>query len=79
MNTKNFSSYDLSLTGAKNFNGYSQASPEVYYFSFITSYKKRSKLVFIPFEDTPLLNKARAKLIGSRSGYWADGTQTDSL
>ena len=33
----------------------------------------------IPFEDTPLLNKARAKLIGSRSGYWADGTQTDSL
>jgi len=81
MNTKNFSVYDLSLVGAKNFNGYSQASPEVYYFSFITSTtKKDSKTSFqIPFEDTPLLNKARAKLIGSRSGYWADGTQTDSL
>tara|TARA_B100000609_G_scaffold102204_1_gene81233 strand:- start:341 stop:1501 length:1161 start_codon:yes stop_codon:yes gene_type:complete len=81
MNTKNFSSYDLSLVGAKDFNGYSQASPEVYYFSFITSTTKQDpKTRFqIPFEDTPLLNKARAKLIGSRSGYWADGTQTDSL
>ena len=81
MNTKNFSSYDLSLAGAKDFNGYSQASPEVYYFSFVTSTtKKDPKTRFqIPFEDTPLLNKARAKLIGSRSGYWADGTQTDSL
>ena len=81
MNTKNFSAYDLSLAGAKELNGFSQASPEVYYFSFITSTtKKDPKTSFqIPFEDTPLLNKARAKLIGSRSGYWADGTQTDSL
>ena len=81
MKTKNFSVYDLSLAGAKDFNGYSQASPDIYYFSFITSTtKKDPKTRFqIPFEDTPLLNKARAKLIGSRSGYWADGTQTDSL
>ena len=81
INTKNFSAYDLSLPGAKDFNGYSQASPDVYYFSFITSTtKKDEKTSFhVPFENTPLLNKARAKLIGSRSGYWADGTQTDSL
>ena len=32
----------------------------------------------MPFDDTPLLNKARSKLIGSRSGYWDDGSQTDS-
>lgn len=81
INTKNFSAYDLSLPGAKDFNGYSQASPDVYYFSFITSTtKKDEKTSFhVPFDNTPLLNKARAKLIGSRSGYWADGTQTDSL
>ncbi len=81
MKTKNFSAYDLSIVGAKEFNGFSQASPDVYYFSFITSTtKKDPKTNFqIPFEDTPLLNKARAKLLGSRSGYWSDGTQTDSL
>ena len=79
--TKNFSSYDLSLDGARNFNGYSQVSPEVYYFSFVTSTTKVDEKTgfHIPFEYTPLLNKARAKMIGSRSGYWPDGTQTDSL
>ena len=79
--TKNFSSYDLSLNGARDFNGYSQVSPEVYYFSFVTSTTKVDEKTgfHIPFEYTPLLNKARAKMIGSRSGYWLDGTQTDSL
>ena len=79
--TKNFSVYDLSLSGAKDFNSYSQTSPEVYYFSFITSTTKRDKKTsfHVPLDDTPLLNKARAKLIGSRSGYWDDGKQTDSL
>ena len=79
--TKNFSSYDLSLTGARDLNGYSQVSPEVYYFSFVTSTTKVDEKTgfHIPFEYTPLLNKARAKMIGSRSGYWLDGTQTDSL
>ena len=79
--TKNFSSYDLSLDGARDFNGYSQVSPEVYYFSFVTSTTKVDEKTgfHIPFEYTPLLNKARAKMIGSRSGYWLDGTQTDSL
>ena len=79
--TKNFSSYDLSLNGARDLNGYSQVSPEVYYFSFVTSTTKVDEKTgfHIPFEYTPLLNKARAKMIGSRSGYWLDGTQTDSL
>mgnify|MGYP001163829194 FL=1 len=81
ISTKNFSVYDLSLDGAKEFNSYSQASPEVYYFSFITSTTKRDKTTsfHVPLDDTPLLNKARAKLIGSRSGYWDSGKQTDSL
>tara|TARA_B100001248_G_scaffold195340_1_gene150097 strand:- start:210 stop:1403 length:1194 start_codon:yes stop_codon:yes gene_type:complete len=81
VSTRNFSVYDLSLSGAKDFNGYSQASPDVYYFSFITSSTKRDKNTsfHVPLDNTPLLNKARAKLIGSRSGYWDDGNQTDSL
>ncbi len=81
INTKNFSAYDLSLDGAKDFNGYSQASPNVYYFSFVTSTTRKNKKtgLHIPNENTPLLNKARAKLIGSRTGYWIDGTKTDSL
>ena len=80
INTKNFSAYDLSLGGAKDFNSYAQASPDVYYFSFITSSTRRDKKTFfhVPLDNTPLLNKARAKLIGSRSGYWDDGGQTDS-
>ena len=80
MNTKNFSTYDLSLSGAKNFNGYSQASPDVYYFSFVTSTTKKDQKnnFHVPFDNTPLLNKARARLIGSRSGYWNEGKQTDS-
>ncbi len=78
--TKNFSSYDLSLDGAKDFNRYAQASPDVYYFSFVTSTTKVDKKTgfHIPLDNTPLLNKARAKMIGTRSGYWLDGTQTDS-
>ena len=80
MNTKNFSTYDLSLSGAKDFNGYSQASPDVYYFSFVTSTTKKDQKnnFHVPHDNTPLLNKARARLIGSRSGYWNEGKQTDS-
>ena len=77
---QNFSTYDLSLSGAKDFNGYSQVSPDVYYFSFVTSTTKKDQKnnFHVPFDNTPLLNKARARLIGSRSGYWSEGKQTDS-
>ena len=30
-------------------------------------------------ENTSILIKTRSKLLGSRSGYWADGSKTDSL
>ena len=78
--TRNFSAYDLSIGGAKDFNSYVQASPDIYYFSFITSSTRRDKKTgfHVPLDNTPLLNKARAKLIGSRPGYWDDGGQTNS-
>ena len=81
INTNNFSAYDLSLDGAMELNGYLQASPEIYYFSFVTSttYQDEKTGLQLPVNDTPLLNKARAKLIATRSGYWLDGSQTDTL
>ena len=52
----------------------------MYYFSFVTSTTKKDQKnnFHVPFDNTPLLNKARARLIGSRSGYWNEGKQTDS-
>ncbi|MBA64340.1 MAG: lipase [Candidatus Marinimicrobia bacterium] len=81
INTNNFSTYDLSLDGAMELNGYLQASPEIYYFSFVTSttFRDEKTGLQLPIDDTPLLNKARAKLIATRSGYWLDGEQTDTL
>ncbi len=78
--TKNISAWDLSLDGAKELNSFLQASPDIYYFSWVTSTTdiKDGSNLHIPLVDTPLLIRSRAKLIGSRSGYWNDGTPTDS-
>ncbi len=78
--TKNISSWDLSLDGAKELNGFLQASPEIYYFSFITTTTVLDDHTGLhtTTSDTPLLIRSRAKLMGSRSGYWPDGSPTDS-
>ena len=78
--TKNISSWDLSLDGAKELNGYLIASPDIYYFSLVTSTTKtklKSKY-HTPSKGTSIITRSRAKLIGSRSGYWGDGSSTDS-
>ena len=79
--TKNISSWDLSLDGAKELNNFLQASPDVYYFSIVTSTTERreSSLNHDPVESTSILIKTRSKLLGARSGYWSDGAKTDSL
>ncbi len=79
--TKNISSWDLSLDGAKELNGLLQASPDVYYFSIVTSTTKKRSTVsnHDPVEGTSILIKTRSKLLGSRFGYWSDGSKTDSL
>ena len=78
--TQNISAWDLSLDGAKELNGYLQASADIYYFSFITTTTVLNKETGLhnTLPKTPLLIKSRAKLIGSRSGYWSDGSPTDS-
>jgi len=78
--SKNMSSWDLSIPGAQEMNGFCQANPDVYYFSITnkTTEKKIDSPNHIPIKGTSLLTKTRAKLLGSRTGYWADGTPTDS-
>ena len=79
--TRNISSWDLSLDGAKELNTRLQASADVYYFSIVTSTteKRESSHNHDPVDDTSILIKTRSKLLGARSGYWADGSKTDSL
>ena len=79
--TQNISSWDLSLDGAKELNNFLQASPDVYYFSIVTSTTERreSSLNHDPVESTSILIKTRSKLLGARPGYWSDGSKTDSL
>ena len=79
--TKNISSWDLSLDGAKELNNHLQASADVYYFSIVTSTTEKREYSpnHDPVENTSILIKTRSKLLGSRSGYWADGSKTDSL
>ncbi len=78
--TKNISSWDLSLAGAKELNGILLADPEVYYFSLVTSTtkKKPNSNNHFPSKETSIITKSRAKLLGSRPGYWGDGSSTDS-
>ena len=78
--TKNISSWDLSLEGAKELNGVLMADPDVYYFSLVTSTTKRktNSINHVPSKGTSIITKSRAKLIGSRSGFWGDGSSTDS-
>ena len=79
--TKNISSWDLSLDGAQELNGFLQAAPDVFYFSFITSTTQRQSdsQNHIPIDGTSILTRTRSKLLGSRVGYWSDGSKTDSL
>ena len=79
--TRNISSWDLSLDGAMELNNRLQASAEVYYFSIVTSTTKKREFGpnHDPVGNTSILIKTRSKLLGSRSGYWADGSKTDSL
>jgi len=79
--TKNISSWDLSLDGARELNGFLQASPDVYYFSIVTSTTKKRMTGpnHDPVDGTSILIRTRSKLLGSRSGYWSDGSKTDSL
>ncbi len=79
-NTKNISSWDLSLEGARQLNTFLQADPQVYYFSYVLSATHLDSATGrqVPDEGMSLILQAKARLIGSQTAYWADGTATDS-
>ena len=78
--TKNISSWDASLDGAKAMNNYAVASADIFYFSILTSIteKNADSHFHSPVRSAPLLIRARAKILGTQVGYWQDGTNTDS-
>ena len=78
--TKNISSWDASLDGAKAMNNYAVASADIFYFSILTSIteKNADNHFHSPVRSAPLLIRARAKILGTKAGYWQDGTNTDS-
>ena len=78
--TRNISSWDLSLIGAKEINNYAILKNDVYYFSISTSITKKNikNDWHSPQKDASLLIQARARIIGKRKGYWEDGLETDS-
>jgi len=78
--TKNISSWDASLDGAKVMNNYAVASADIFYFSILTSIteKNADNHFHSPVRSAPLLIRARAKILGTKVGYWQDGTNTDS-
>ena len=78
--TKNISAWDLSIDGAAGLNTYLNASPDIYYFSFVFSATSKDKSTgyHIPNKDVFLLIRSRAKLLGSKIVFKSDGTETDS-
>lgn len=76
--TKNISSWDLSLSGAEKLNSLFQISSDIYCFSVITSttMKKENSDFHIPVRGTSIITRTRSKIIGSRNGYWPDGSMT---
>ncbi len=78
--TKNISAWDLSVDGAAELNGYLNASPDIYYFSFSFSATSKNKSTgyHVPNKDVFLLIRSRAKLLGSKIIFKSDGSETDS-
>ena len=78
--TKNISAWDLSVDGAAELNSYLNASPDIYYFSFVFSATSKDKSTgyHIPNKDVFLLIRSRAKLLGSKIVFKSDGSETDS-
>ena len=78
--TKNISAWDLSVDGAAELNSYMNASPDIYYFSFVFSATSKDKSTgyHVPNKDVFLLIRSRAKLLGSKIVFKSDGTETDS-
>ena len=80
-NTKNISSWDLSVQGAQELNTILLAQPDIFYFSFTTSTTHKNKKTGKqqPDKNTSLMLRIKSRLMGSKTVQFHDGTATDSL
>ena len=78
--TKNFSSWDVSLEGARQLNTVAVANKNIYYFSFATSNTHLDTLSgnHVPNKDMSLILRPNARAMGKKIDYWADSKSTDS-
>ena len=78
--TRNFSSWDVSLEGARQLNTVAVANKNIYYFSFATSNTHLDSLSgkHVPNKDMSLILRPNARAMGKLIDYWADSTSTDS-
>ena len=78
--TNNFSSWDMSLEGARQLNTVAVANKNIFYFSFATSNTHLAPLSgkHVPNQDMSLILRPNARAMGKQIDYWADSTSTDS-
>jgi len=78
--TNNFSSWDMSLEGARQLNTVAVANKNIFYFSFATSNTHLDHLSgkHVPNQDMSLILRPNARAMGKQIDYWADSTSTDS-
>ena len=78
--TRNFSSWDLSLEGARQLNTLVVANKNIFYFSFATSNTHLDSLSggHVPNKNMSLILRLNARAMGKQIDYWADSTSTGS-
>jgi triacylglycerol lipase len=78
--SKNISTWDLSIEGARELNTVMRANPKIYYFSFGTSssYRNPQTGFHIPGKKVFVSLISNVKMIGQEITYFSDGTKTDS-
>jgi len=78
--SKNISTWDLSIDGARELNTVARANPNVYYFSFGTSVTHLDKQTrfHVPGDKVNVALRIKAKWIGEEIAQFSDGTKTDS-
>jgi len=78
--SKNISTWDLSIDGAREMNTYIRANPDIYYFSFATSCSKRDKDTgyHIPSGRVYITLRKNVVNIGQETAEYLTGEKTDS-
>jgi len=79
-NSKNISTWDLSIEGARELNTVMRANPQVYYFSYVTTCSRKDKRTgfYVPSGKIFISLRDNVKKIGQEITGFVDGTKTDS-